>query len=79
MMKRVLIIGASSAMAQATAKILSEAGVFVIGISRSDVTSGYNEVYQVTSYTDALPVLEGSSKLYLLPIQADALEPYLPP
>lgn len=59
MMKRVLIIGASSAMAQATAKILGEAGVYVIGISRSDITSVYNEVYQVTSYTDGLPVFDG--------------------
>jgi len=58
-MKRILLIGASSAMAKATAKQLSQNGSYVIGLSRSLQPEGYDESHQVENYLEGLPDLSG--------------------
>jgi NAD(P)-dependent dehydrogenase (short-subunit alcohol dehydrogenase family) len=55
-MRKVVLIGASSAIAKATARILTESGVHVIGISRQEDLGTCHEWHQVTAYTkEALP------------------------
>ena len=56
-MRKVLLIGASSAMAKATAELLNAQGVYVIGISRKEDPGYCNEWHQVESYSKSnLPV-----------------------
>lgn len=55
-MRKVVLIGASSAIAKATARILTESGVHVIGISRQEDQGTCHEWHHVTAYTkEALP------------------------
>ena len=49
-MQTFLFAGASSAIAQCTAKILQDKGHKVIGISTKPNTYNYNEFYQIESY-----------------------------
>jgi NAD(P)-dependent dehydrogenase (short-subunit alcohol dehydrogenase family) len=56
-MRKVLLIGASSAIAKATAELLNTQGVYVIGISRKENQGYCNEWHQVESYSKStLPV-----------------------
>lgn len=56
-MRKVLLIGASSAMAQATAELLRTQGAHVIGISRKEDLGYCNEWHQVESYSKSnLPI-----------------------
>ena len=53
-MQTFLFAGASSAIAQCTAKILQDKGHKVIGISTKPNTYNYNEFYQIESYYSLL-------------------------
>ena len=56
-MRKVLLIGASSAVAKATAELLNAQGVYVIGISRKEDQGYCKEWHQVESYSKSnLPV-----------------------
>ena len=62
-MKQLIYIfaGASSAMAVAAMKVLQGQGHKIIGISRSEENPGYDEFYNVGSYTlAAFPKVEGA-------------------
>jgi NAD(P)-dependent dehydrogenase (short-subunit alcohol dehydrogenase family) len=60
MSKRFILAGASSAMSLATAEKLRATRNEVIGISRSEITEGYDSTYMVENYHQgSYPTLEG--------------------
>jgi len=59
-MKRILLVGASSAMARSTCKMLKQLGHSVIGISRSQIVEDYDEFYTVDDYLHDLPKIDGT-------------------
>lgn len=57
--KTFLFAGASSAIAQATCKLLQESGNHVIGLSTKEKIDGYDEFYTVSDYeAPSFPKLE---------------------